>query len=180
MHERRFKGRPDRLRSEERLARLEVERVVDRCLEGTGIRRVLDIGTGTGVFAEAFSGRGCEVAGVDPNPDLLAEARRHVPEAEFSEATAEALPFPDKQFDLAFIGAVLHETDDAVAALREARRVTVHMVVVLEFPFVEEDEGPPLHHRLPPEAIEDLARQAGYALVQRLALPCMDLYLMTP
>jgi methylase of polypeptide subunit release factors len=53
MHERRFRGDPARLRSPERLEQLEVERVVELSLEGITAGSVLDVGTGTGVFAEA-------------------------------------------------------------------------------------------------------------------------------
>ncbi len=51
-------------------------------------------------------------------------------------------------FEVAFLGHVLHETDDPVRALSEARRVTTVRVVVLEWPYVQEEEGPPLEHRL--------------------------------
>ena len=55
MHERRFTGDVERLRAPERIARLEVDRVVNLCLEGTRVDNVLDVGTGSGIFAEAFS-----------------------------------------------------------------------------------------------------------------------------
>ncbi len=48
MHEKRFEGDMERLRNPERLARLEVDRVVALCLEGTIIKNMLDVGTGTG------------------------------------------------------------------------------------------------------------------------------------
>ncbi len=53
-----------KLRSPERLQRLEVERVANLCLEGVEVRRVLDVGTGSGIFAQAFAARGREVAGI--------------------------------------------------------------------------------------------------------------------
>jgi len=39
---------------------------------------MLDIGTGTGVFAEAFAALGIAVTGIDVNADLLAAARHLV------------------------------------------------------------------------------------------------------
>lgn len=179
-HERRFTGEPDRLRSPERLVRLEIDRVVGHCLEGLASPAVVDVGTGTGVFAEAFLARGCTVVGVDPNPHMLAHARRQVPEADFHEGTAEALPFLDEQFDLAFLGTVLHEADDPVAALREARRVARRRVAVLEFPYIEEDEGPRFNHRLAPEAILAMAKEAGFSAQTRLTLTRMELFLLSP
>ncbi len=59
-HDRWFQGQADRLRAPDRLARIEVPRVVTLSTEGIVVERVLDIGTGTGVFAEAFAAQGVE------------------------------------------------------------------------------------------------------------------------
>ena len=79
MHERRFTGEVERLRAPERIARLEIDRVVNLCLEGVRTDNVLDVGTGSGVFAEAFSQRVKSVAGIDPNPEMLEAAKKFVP-----------------------------------------------------------------------------------------------------
>lgn len=97
----------ERLRLPERLERLEVARVVDLSLVEGKIQKVLDVGTGSGVFAEAFVARGLTVAGIDENPRMLEAAKSFVPQADLRQASAEALPFPDGEFDLAFIGLVL-------------------------------------------------------------------------
>ncbi len=177
-HERRFHGEADRLRSLERIGLLEVDRVVALATEGLGAPKVLDIGTGTGVFAEAFAAKGLVVVGIDANPTLLEVAKREVPGVEFKEATAEAIPYGDRTFDIAFMGHVLHEADDPSAALSEARRVSKSRVVVLEWPYVEEEHGPPLAHRLEPEKVEELAERAGLVAVEHLRLAHMDLYRM--
>ena len=179
-HERRFSGDANRLRAPERVARLDVERVVALALEGTHVTSALDVGTGTGVFAQAFAGLGIAVTGLDANAGLLAIARDLVPAAAFREGTAEELPFPDRSFDLVFLGLVLHETDDAVAALREARRVAGVRVTVLEWPYLEEEHGPPLAHRLDGNAVRTLATAAGFASVDAIKLDHVDLYRLTP
>ncbi len=179
-HDRRFHGDADRLRAPERIALLEVDRVVDLSLGGEGLTRVLDVGSGTGVFAEAFFARGLEVSAIDANPALLEMARTRLPSVEFKTGQAEALPFPDDSFDLTFFGHVLHETDNPLGALREARRVSTARIVVLEWPYVEEDQGPPLEHRLEPASVFEWATQAGLVQVERLRLTHMDLYRMVP
>ena len=182
MHERRFRGEPDRLRSAERIALLEVEHVVALCVEGLVVKRVLDVGTGTGVFAEAFSKLAPDVTGIDTNAQLLADARSHVSGVEFREAQAEAIPFADGTFDVVFLGHVLHETDNPLNALKEARRVAQSRVAVLEWPYRGEAgaPGPRMEHRLRPEVIEDLAGQAGFWRVERTPLAHMDLYRLVP
>jgi ubiquinone/menaquinone biosynthesis C-methylase UbiE len=180
MYERRFQGEADRLRAQERIALLEVDRVADSCLSGLAIGNVLDVGTGTGVFAEAFATRGLAVTGIDSNARLLSIARRHVPAATFQLATAEALPFAERSFDLVFLGHVLHEVDDRRLALCEARRVCRHRVSILEWPYRAEELGPPLQHRLRPEDIEQLARETGYSSVARVQLAHMVLHQLAP
>ena len=180
MHERRFHKKAELLRSSERIALLEVDRVVRSCIEGLSIQSMLDVGTGTGVFAEAFAKRGLVVIGIDPNGELLALARRYVPNADFREAAAEALPFEAGSFDLVFLGHILHEADDQRKALSEARRVSRQRVSVLEWPYRREEQGPPLEHRLSPATIEGLAREIGYRQVERSQFMHMDLYHLTP
>ena len=145
-------------------------------MEGAAVTTALDVGTGTGLFAEAFSAAGVDVTGVDVSAELLALARRCVPEGRFVEAAAESLPFEDASFDLVLLAHVLHETDDPLQALREAARTARARVVVVEWPYREEAAGPPLAHRLPPETIEALARSAGLGDGTRVALSHMDLY----
>jgi ubiquinone/menaquinone biosynthesis C-methylase UbiE len=179
-HDKMFHGGAERLRSPERLALMEVPRVVQLSVDAADVTSVLDVGTGAGVFAEAFAERSLKVTGIDPNRELLEAARTAVPAITFIEATAEALPFPDGSFDLVFLGHVLHETDNPEAVLREARRVARARVSILEWPYKNEDRGPPLEHRLKPEQIAEAARRAGFTTVERIELSRMDFYRMTP
>ena len=66
--------------------------------------RVLDVATGNGNAALAAARRYAEVTGVDYVPTLLARGRvradaDHLP-IQFREGDAEALPFPDRSFDV--------------------------------------------------------------------------------
>jgi SAM-dependent methyltransferase len=70
-------------------------------------RRVLDVGTGTGVGARALARRypKADVVGVDLSPAMIAEAQRLVPpdldpRLRFAVADAAELPFDDDAFDL--------------------------------------------------------------------------------
>lgn len=174
--ERRFVGKIDKLHSPERVVRLEVEKVLDMSLKGIEATSALDVGTGGGLFADAFLKRGLYVSGIDINPDMVAAAQTYAPQAQFKEASAEHLPYEDDAFDVVFLGHVLHEVDDFVQALREARRVARRRVTVLEWPYREEEHGPPLAHRLKTEDVINYARQAGFREVEALDLQHMTLY----
>jgi ubiquinone/menaquinone biosynthesis C-methylase UbiE len=180
MNEKVFAGDMARLRAPERVARLEVARVIDLCLEGAGVQSVLDVGVGTGLFAEAFAQRGLDVAGVDANPAMLEAVRTYVPGGHFQEAPAEALPYPDTAFDLVFMGLVLHESDEPVKVLSEARRVTRNRVGILEWAYGEDGFGPPLAHRVAPEALKIWVQQAGFSKLETLPLAHLVLYRLTP
>ena len=87
MNQRRFGGEIERLRTPQRVALLEVDRVVRLCLEGlVTVHSALDIGTGSGIFAEAFAAKGLQVAGIDLRDDMLEAARGYVPSGEFKQA----------------------------------------------------------------------------------------------
>ena len=176
MHEKLYDGGIERLRASERVARLEVERVVTLCLEAADLKTVLDVGVGSGLFAEAFVQHGLEIAGVGVNPEMIVAAGWFVPEGDFRESTAEALPFLDTSFDLVFFGLILHESDEPLKVLKEARRVSRQRICILEWPYQEGEFGPPLAHRLNPIEVVDLARQAGFAHLESIPLTNLVLY----
>ena len=179
MHERRFNREIERLRDPQRIARLEVKRVVDLVLENlTQVQSALDVGTGTGIFAEELAARGLQVTGLDANPAMLPEAQQHVPSGIFREGEAEKLPFLDETFDLVFMGLLLHETDDALAALHEAHRVARQRLAILEWPDEDQPVGPPIEHRLSVEKITGLARQAGFKEIKQVRLETLVVYLL--
>ncbi len=167
----------ERLRAPERLAILEADRVASLCLHSRKIRRVLDIGTGSGIFAGVFVDLGLDVTGIDIQEPMLEAARNLVPQANFKLGSSEALPFADGSFDLCFLGLVLHESSRPLLALQEARRVAAERVAVLEWPYKEEEMGPPLNHRLRAEDILQQAAAAGFSGAQTIALERLVLFL---
>jgi demethylmenaquinone methyltransferase / 2-methoxy-6-polyprenyl-1,4-benzoquinol methylase len=86
---------------------------------------VLDVATGTGAVArELLRQKGCTVVGLDQSPEMLAEARRRLPESvELVEGSAERLPFPDASFDALTFTYLLRYVSDPAATLRELARV---------------------------------------------------------
>lgn len=173
-----FNQSADRLRSPERMARLELEKVVDLCLHNREITSVLDVGTGSGVFAEEFSKRGLATAGTDLNPDMLAAAKPHVPLCDLRIGKAESLPFEDDDFDLVFLGLVFHEVSDYQKAMNEAFRVTSKYAAMLEWKYATEEFGPPLEHRLQGSFIEQTAKAAGFKKFEVVEMKNLMLYFL--
>jgi ubiquinone/menaquinone biosynthesis C-methylase UbiE len=100
-------------------------RVADTARLAPG-ERVLDVACGTGAVAqEALRrvGPEGEVAGVDLSTDMLAVARRKLPDLDLREGDAESLPFEDDTFDAVTCQFALMFFHDAHAALQEMLRV---------------------------------------------------------
>ena len=169
----------EKLRSPKRLALLEVERVVDLSLEGAGVKSILDVGTGTGLFAEAFQPSVDEIAGIDINAEMLEVAKASVPSAKFREGSSETIPFEDNSYDLVFLGHVLHESDRPLDALIEAKRVAKKRVTVLEWPYEDGKMGPSLDERMDPDDVAEMAREAGFGKVEVILLSHMIFYRFT-
>jgi hypothetical protein len=68
------------------------------------------------------------VAAVDPSHSFVAACRARVPGADVRVATAEALPFPDREFDVALSQLVVNFMSDAPRGVREMARVAQRTV----------------------------------------------------
>jgi ubiquinone/menaquinone biosynthesis C-methylase UbiE len=176
MKEKAYNLDPGKLRTKERLENLEPERAAGLCLEGVSIRSVLDVGTGTGVFAEEFYRLNLSVTGTDISPEMINTAKEFIPNGNFKLGKAEELPFEDKSFDLVFMGLVFHELDEQLKTLQEAKRAAVKEVAILEWQFIDEESGPPLNHRLSEEYVIKMAEQAGLVKPEVIPLKKLVLY----
>jgi ubiquinone/menaquinone biosynthesis C-methylase UbiE len=88
---------------------------------------VLDVGCGDGALMASFSRKGARVTGVDPDPAMLAAARRRADALGLPfilrRGSAEALPFADCSFDRIVTVAVLCFIDKPDMAIAEMARV---------------------------------------------------------
>jgi ubiquinone/menaquinone biosynthesis C-methylase UbiE len=85
----------------------------------------LDVGCGTGAFSELISNRCAPkaVTGIDPSPEQVAYARKHLPRFHFEVGDSAALPFADSAFDLVVSALVIHFIPDRQKAFAEMKRV---------------------------------------------------------
>ena len=110
---------------------------------------------------------------------MLKAAKKFVAQGKFRKGIVEKIPYKDKSFDLVLLSHVLHESDDVPKALTETKRCASQRVVVLEWPFREEEVGPPLEHRLDSANVETIARRVGFRHVKTIELMHMILFIFS-
>jgi len=100
----------------------EVEEELKRLKAGS---KILDLGCGTGHFANYMQGKEFEVHAIDPSIKMLEFARTNFPQINFIEGVASSLPFPDNFFELVISIEVLRylDTMDIKQAYAEMYRV---------------------------------------------------------
>ena len=87
-----------------------------------GVRRVLDLGAGTGKLTSSLVARGLDVVAVDPSPGMLARLLERWPDVAIREGAAEAIPLPDASVDAILVAQAWHWFDP-IAATAEVARV---------------------------------------------------------
>jgi ubiquinone/menaquinone biosynthesis C-methylase UbiE len=99
---------------------------------GVGRERILDVCVGTGASAVRVAAyyAGSQIVGIDLSEEMLAVARRKIgrwglSNIEVLHASADAMPFPDGDFDAAMVSFALHEFEPELRAriLAEIARV---------------------------------------------------------
>jgi ubiquinone/menaquinone biosynthesis C-methylase UbiE len=91
-------------------------------LRATGVRRLLEVGVGTGRIASPLVGEGFEVTGIDASRGMLGRARSKGI-SRLVRGSAYQLPFLDGSFDATLFVHILHVLDEPERALREGGRV---------------------------------------------------------
>jgi ubiquinone/menaquinone biosynthesis C-methylase UbiE len=166
-------ARWERLLSEERRALLDPEAFLDSIGVEPG-SVTADLGAGPGFFTEPLAHRvGAQgtVYAVDISPEMVRRLRdRDLPDQVKVLLSGEnRLPVDDQAVDLALLAFVLHELDEPVRFLTEARRVLKPSgrLVVLEWVPQEEAMGPPVHERMSEEESEEILRAGGFRIGSR-------------
>ncbi|MGW1843928.1 class I SAM-dependent methyltransferase [Streptomyces sp. NPDC001966] len=98
-----------------------VQDAVGWALEPAPGPRVLDLGAGTGKLTATLAATGAEVIAVEPDPAMLTELRRSLPDVRGLRGSAESIPLPDASVDAVLAGNAMHWFDMAVAGPEIAR-----------------------------------------------------------
>lgn len=89
--------------------------------------RVLELGSGGGLMAEAYARGGATISGIDRSIPSLQVADSHATDAglsiDYAGSVAERLPFPNATFDAVVTADVLEHVDDIDRVIGEVARV---------------------------------------------------------
>ena len=85
--------------------------------------RVIDLGSGSGVFTQLLAQRGYQCVGLDISGQLLAVGRRKHPDIPFVQADIEKLPFKPESFHGALLSGVVHHFPDPSVCAAEVFRI---------------------------------------------------------
>jgi ubiquinone/menaquinone biosynthesis C-methylase UbiE len=124
--------------------------------------RILDLGAGTGRFAELFARTfEAQVIGVEPSTAMLAAADRCAQpnRLAYAAGSAEAIPLRDQSCDLAWLSQVWHHVRDHQACARELQRIlSPKSHVLVRGSFGDQLEGFPTLFRFWP-GTKEICRQ---------------------
>ena len=87
---------------------------VDKILEGIDGSRVLEYGCGPGGYVTRLAKAGASVVAIDISREAILQARTRIPKGlnvELLEMNAEAMDFPDGEFDMVCGTGILHHLD---------------------------------------------------------------------
>lgn len=146
-------------------------------LTGQARGKLLDVGCGSGEFLALMNSAGWDVAGVEPDPDAAAVAKRRG--IDVTNGTLQSASFPSQAFDAVTAAHVLEHVYDPVDLLAECRRVlkpdgrltvvTPNAGSLAHRWFGKDWFGlePPRHlHLFTLHALEHCARRAGLEVLQ--------------
>jgi len=156
--------------------------VVGALLDALGLadgRSLLDIGGGTGNFAEALAEEGFHVSLCDYSPEMARRASAKLGDTPVAVADAAHLPFTPASFDCAISVNVLGHVEDWHSMLAEAQRVirggpyvmkastreTLDANWVVEYLPGIRDHAP-MHHYQPESVITEALWEAGFSRIE--------------
>lgn len=173
-HERSFDpAKWRKLESPERRERMAPEKLA-AALGLDGGETVLDIGVGTGFFAEVIAPLCAKLVGVDRSQDMMdvfrgKDAFGGLSNVELLQGEADGLPVEDASCDVAIHVNLLHEIDDVNRFHNEIKRVLKPggRLFCVDWRAKQTDMGPPLSHRVSAEKAAAMIERGGFKITKQ-------------
>lgn len=135
---------------------------------------VADLGSGNGFFTIPFAKKtGETVYALDIEPKMLEMLKERaidegVTNIEYVESNLDEIKLEDSSVHHAFISFVLHEVPDIKRTLSEIKRILKPegSVIAVEWEAIEEEAGPPLHHRISSENLKHIFEENGFEVIK--------------
>jgi SAM-dependent methyltransferase len=99
-------------------------------------KKVLDLGSGSGIFSRAIAGQGAEVCGIEPEISLIAEAKirdqYHPYRISYLNSAAEKINLPNHSFDIITALRAWHwfDRDKVLAEVNRLLKPEGHLIVI--------------------------------------------------
>lgn len=173
-HERAFDpAKWRKLESPERRERMAPEKLA-AAIRLTGAETVLDIGVGTGFFAEVIAPMCARLIGVDRSPGMMdvfrgKESFKILSNVELRRGEADGLPVEDDACDVALHVNLLHEIDDVNKFHNEIKRVLKPggRLFCVDWHAKQTGMGPPLSHRVPVDKAIAMIEHDGFKITKQ-------------
>jgi 2-polyprenyl-3-methyl-5-hydroxy-6-metoxy-1,4-benzoquinol methylase len=99
-------------------------------------KRVMDLGSGSGIFSRAIAGQGAEVFGIEPEINLINEAKLqdqvHNYSISYLNSAAEEINLPDHSFDIVTALRAWHwfDRDKVLAEVKRLLKTEGYLIVI--------------------------------------------------
>lgn len=129
-----------------------------------------DLGCGNGYLTLPIAEKvNTDVKAVDIQPEMLEllseRAEEHkVFNIQYIEASLEEIPLGEDSLDRAVAAFVLHEIPNLAKTISDVKSFLKEggKWLILDWEAVESPQGPPLHHRISSEKLEEMVKQQGF------------------
>lgn len=157
----------EKFECKDRLADMKFQESMDM-LELDGNCKVLDIGSGTGIFAFTAAEKACKVVSVEMDDLMIGIQEEKIEKGNVDNVEivkcnldGEKLPFDDGYFDAVILSTLVHEIDDKDKMFSEIERITKPgaRILIVDFKKKKTEFGPPLEERLDDDEIRKIVEK---------------------
>lgn len=160
----------EKFECKDRLADMKFNESMDM-LELDRDSNVLDIGSGTGIFAFTAAKSANKVVSIEMSDLMIGIQEEKIKDGNIENVEmvkcnfdGEKMPFEDGLFDAVILSTLVHEIEDKEKMFSEIERITKPgaRILIVEFKKVKTEYGPPLEERLDENEIREIVGKYSF------------------